>query len=171
MGGWIRLFAVSFTTTEVFSTTSNVTNMTPPNPIPECRRHHKMKCQRWCSRPALHPIVSKGSSDPEKAWPHERRCAEEDVAAAEAALGAGKDETTGEHQTNPDLQASAVCEPSSTEEDGGCTACSVGEGEGATASLEEGDLADTACGNRCHLTCFSPNTSVPVRIPNCALHA
>jgi hypothetical protein len=32
----------------------------------------------------------------EESWPHERRCPEEAVAAAEAALGAGEDEAEGE---------------------------------------------------------------------------
>jgi len=35
-------------------------------------------------------------SYPEEAWPYERRCPEEDVAADEAALGAGEDEAEGE---------------------------------------------------------------------------
>jgi hypothetical protein len=35
-------------------------------------------------------------SYPEQAWPHERRSAEEDVAADEAALGAGEDGGEGE---------------------------------------------------------------------------
>jgi hypothetical protein len=39
---------------------------------------------------------AKGGSYPEEAWPHERRCPEEDVTAAEAALGAGEDEAEGE---------------------------------------------------------------------------
>ena len=85
--------------------------------------------------------VDRDASVPKRhSSPYERR-QEEAVPAAEAALGTREDETKGEHQTKPDLQASAACEPSSTEEDGGCAACQVGEGEGATASLEEGGLA------------------------------
>ena len=51
--------------------------------------------------------------------------------ADEAAMGVGKDEAEGERETSPDLQASEACEPSGTEEDGGCTASPVGEGQGA----------------------------------------
>jgi hypothetical protein len=39
---------------------------------------------------------AKSRAQTAEAWPHERRCAEEAVAAAEAALGAGEDEAEGE---------------------------------------------------------------------------
>jgi hypothetical protein len=61
-----------------------------------------------------------------QARPHERRCAEENVAADEAALGAGKDETS------QSIEAGAPDEPSCTEEDRGGATSPVGKTESAT---------------------------------------
>ena len=51
---------------------------------------------------------AKGGTEGTQAWPHERRCPEEAVPAAQAKVGAGEDEAEGEGGVET-LQSWSVC--------------------------------------------------------------
>jgi hypothetical protein len=76
----------------------------------------------WSVRHRLLEKPTARARCPSPTWWCERRCPEEAVAAAEAALGAGEDEAI------PSIEAGAQDEPCGPEEDRGGAAGPVGEG-------------------------------------------